>query len=176
MRKLILLAALAVVAAGGADAAKKKKETAKPKPKLSIEDQEKALGATDESATRVRVLVAPDDPTMGRDDALVTVIAFADATSVDDRRVLQDLLKLANDVAEVRVVFKQYSARNATEPLIAALAAGEQGKFVEFLAVLLANKPEEFKLETYRKWAGSLGLDADKLQAAIESGRGAAKV
>ena len=144
----------------------------------SIEDQEKALGPGSAQSDRFRALVAPDDPTLGADNALVTVVEFADFQEVYSQRAAATMKRLVQAYPnQVRLVFKQNplafhdQAELAAE---AALAAGAQGKFWEYHDVLFTGgKLDRVSLEVY---AERLGLDMTTFRAALDTRQFKARV
>ncbi len=166
-----MLLAFAVVASLGAAA---KKPAAKPKAvtPASIDEQEKLLGAGDPSSDRLRVLVAPGDPVLGADDALVTVVEFGDYSARFDAHIADLPFTLTNEnPGKVRYVFKAYPiVDKADAPLAAeaALAAGAQGKYWEYHSALFANQTA-LDRASLEKYADAVGLDVEKFAAALDA-------
>ena len=102
-------------------------------------------------------------------DYLVTVVEFSDYQCPYCKRgddTLQEIIKNYGD--KVRVVFKHLPLPMHKEAEIAsraALAAGQQGKFWEYHALLFNNQKEIRGGEpALMKWAEELGLNMDKFK------------
>lgn len=163
------LALLAVIAVGGGIALARAP---------TIEEQEKQLGAGNPDSDRTRVLVGPDDATMGPADALVTIIWFGDFVNRADRMLFDAAWKVVKDHPDdVRLVYKHWPANYATSGLahVASLAAGAQGRFWDYHSILYYNqaKLDRASLEDY---ADKLGLDMKAFRAAVDGGQLEAQV
>mgnify|MGYP000548108022 CR=1 FL=1 len=108
-------------------------------------------------------------PVMGNPRAPVSVVIFTDlqcpyCSKVDP--MLYELLKDDELKKKVKVVFKHFPLgfhKDAKPASKAALAAGEQGKFFEFVALAYDNQ-RQLKPENFIKWAKQLGLDVEKFK------------
>lgn len=111
----------------------------------------------------------------GPDDALVTIIEFSDFQCPFCQRVLPTLERIRQTYGEdVRIVFRhQPLPFHKQAPLASeyALAAGDQGKFWEMHDKLFENQKALMPADLER-YAKELGLDLDKIQAFIASGKG----
>ncbi len=119
-----------------------------------------------------RVPAGEGRPQIGPDDALVTIVEFADfhcpfcAKAADTIKTVQ-----ADFSSDVRLVFRQRpldmhpQARDAAK---AALAAHRQGKFWEMHDQLYANAKTARSREQFEAIAGELGLDLAKFQADMD--------
>lgn len=123
-----------------------------------------------ESGDRYRVELRGDEPQLGPDDALVTIIEFADyqcpycADSVDP---LKDAMKPYG--GDVRLIFKHYPLpghMRAAPAAYASWAAHQQGRFWEFHDRLFDAKAS---IEKVPEWVKEFGLDAAKFGADMES-------
>jgi protein-disulfide isomerase len=123
-----------------------------------------------ESLDRYRVELRGDEPQFGPDDALVTIIEFADYQCpycADSVEPLTDAMKAYE--GEVRLIFKHYPlpGHNKAGPAAyASWAAHQQGKFWEFHDRLFEDKAS---IENLPAWVQEFGLDATKFGADMES-------
>jgi protein-disulfide isomerase len=166
---IVCLAAGSLSAGAATKTTTKKAVVAKP----TIAEQEKALGAANPNSDRVRVLVAPDDPVLGPDDAQVTVVEVADYESPFTAKLAElpfELQKAFGD--KVRFVWKSLPIVKRDEAVLAAqaaLAAGAQGKYWEYHAVLFTNRTA-LDRASLEKYADALGLDMTAFKAALDHG------
>ncbi|GEL72806.1 DsbA family protein [Myxococcus virescens] len=113
-----------------------------------------------------------NSPTHGSADALVTVVEFSDYECPFCSRANVTIEKLQEQYGKkLRVVMKQNPLSfhpRAKPAAIAAMAAGEQGKYWEYHAKLFANqkKLDDASLEQYAK---ELGLNLDKWKAELNN-------
>ena len=120
----------------------------------------------------VKVLPIDGSPTIGPDDALVTVVEFADFECPHCREAVKLIdAMLAAHPRQVRVVYKTYTlpfhARG--EPAArAALSAGAQGKFWE-MEHLLFERQEHLEDADLERYAQVLKLDVVRWKADLES-------
>ncbi|MFP2962920.1 DsbA family protein [Myxococcus sp. 1LA] len=111
-----------------------------------------------------------NSPVHGSADALVTVVEFSDYECPFCSRANVTIEKLQEKYGkDLRVVMKQNPLSfhpRAKPAAIAAMAAGEQGKYWEYHAKLFANqkKLDDASLEQYAK---DLGLNLDKWKAEL---------
>lgn len=111
-------------------------------------------------------------PAKGPDTAPVTVVEFSDFQCPYCARSLGTLAALDKKYeGKIRFVYKHYPLSNhakAKPAAIAAMAAGEQGKFWEYHDMLMARQAQwgaGNARELFRKYAGELGLDVDRFSA-----------
>ncbi len=123
----------------------------------------------------IRLDVFPDDdPYLGKKDAKITLVEFADYQCPACSRVrpmLHELLAKKGD--RVKFVFRDLplaSHKNARAAAEAAECANEQGKFWEYHEFLFDNQ-QSLDGESLKKYAESLGLDVKKFNQCIDSGR-----
>lgn len=118
-------------------------------------------------------------PSTGPDDALVTIIEFADYECPYCRRVETTLADVKQRYGnDVRIVFRQQPLpmhANAKPAAMAALAADRQGKFLAMHA-LLYTAAETKQLGNYDDLAKQLGLDLQRFQADMTDAALAAKL
>ena len=125
-------------------------------------EQAKAVRSVDATVYKVPI---EGSPTSGRADALVTLVEFSDYQCPYCSRAnttVEQLQKAYGD--KLRVVMKEFPLSfhpNAKPSALAALAAGEQGKYWEMHELLFSNQRElsAEKLEEYAKKAGVGNLD-----------------
>jgi len=124
------------------------------------------------------VVAIGDIPAKGRKDAPVTMIEFSDYQCPFCKRQAEQtdpgLLKAYVDTGKARFAFRDFPLV-AIHPLAskaaeAARCAGDQGKYWEMHAKLFANQ-KELQPEKLKESAKSLGLDAAKFDACLDSGR-----
>ncbi len=133
--------------------------------------------------TRYQVQLRGDEPQLGPDDALVTIIEFSDYECPYCQRADGPLHDAVEDNDDVRVIFKHYPLpmhANAIPAARAAWAAQQQGKFWEMHEHLFEAGG---KLDDIEKAAREMGLDVGRFtqdmlseaaKAALESDRHAA--
>lgn len=114
----------------------------------------------------------PNSPFVGNPDAVVTLVEFFDFSCGYCHRLYPGLKKVIADNPDIKVVFKplafvapvsEYAAR-------AALAANEQGKYIEFHNALFESDAPltEAKIDEI---AVKNGLDLEKLKADMNSSK-----
>ncbi|MCB9756195.1 MAG: thioredoxin domain-containing protein [Myxococcales bacterium] len=116
---------------------------------------------------RYRVDLRGDEPSMGPEDALITVIEFSDFQCPYCARATPSL-KEAMDAydGDVRVIFKQFPLRmhnRAVPAAKAALAAHQQGKFWEMHDKLFEGQ-RALSDPNFNRWANEIGLDVAKFK------------
>ena len=120
-----------------------------------------------------------DDPQRGDKNAAVTIVEFTDfqcPACAAMHPVLDEVLKSYGN--KVRLVVRDFPlnqhefARKAAE---AANAANAQGKFFEYIDVLFKNQ-KALDVPSLKKYAGDLGLDRARFDAALDRGVYAAEV
>ncbi len=108
----------------------------------------------------------------GPADALVTILEFSEFQCPFCSRVLPTLKKIQDTYGDkVRVIFKHNPLpfhKDAPGASMAALAAGEQGKFWEMHDILFKNQ-KKLKRPQLDGYAKELGLDMAKFAAAMDS-------
>ncbi|HSW68974.1 MAG TPA: DsbA family protein [Gammaproteobacteria bacterium] len=113
----------------------------------------------------------PNDPFAGNPNGKITVVEFFDYQCphcVEMTPVVEGLIKNNPDV---KIVFKEFPIRGPMSELAtrAALAAKQQGKYFEMHKGLMGVKQEPLTEDAIYKIAQSVGLDLDKLKAAMRS-------
>jgi protein-disulfide isomerase len=106
-----------------------------------------------------------DSPVKGNSDALVTVVEFSDYQCPFCSRAHATVQKLQEEYGDkLRVVMKQNPLSfhpRAKPAALAAMAAGEQGKYWEYHDKLFANA-KELEDADLEKYAKEVGLNVDK--------------
>ena len=123
-----------------------------------------------ESADRYRVELRGDEPMRGPEDALVTIIEFADYQCPYCAAASGPLdSAMASYEGDVRLIFKHYPLPGhtlAAPAAYAAWAAHQQGEFWEFHERLFEDKAS---IEHIPEWIKDLGLDAKQFATDLES-------
>jgi protein-disulfide isomerase len=111
-------------------------------------------------------------PWKGAQEAPVTLVVFSDFECVHCGTLAESLeTMLKTFPGEIKVVFKNYIIpyhKNSEYAAMAALAAGEQGKFWEMHDLLFQNHTALGK-EAIAAYAGSLKLDIGKFERSLAS-------
>jgi protein-disulfide isomerase len=140
-------------------------------------------------------LVRPDSPTLGPADAPVTLVEFLDPECESCGAFHPNVKRILKDYdGKVRLVVRYMPfhpnsvlAANVTE------AAGEQGKYWEMQELLFRRQPEWGEIHghgahaapavrrepagvLFERYAAELGLDVERVRAAVATNRYAAKV
>ena len=115
-----------------------------------------------------------DQPSLGSDKAPVTIVTFTDyqcPSCASMHPALERLVKENGD--KVRLVARDFPLTqhaDAFKAAEAAEAAREQGKYWEYVAVLLRNQ-SSLGVEKLKSFASELGLDRTRFDAALDSGK-----
>ncbi|MFT5431685.1 MAG: protein-disulfide isomerase, partial [Myxococcota bacterium] len=138
---------------------------------VKAKDAPKAPAKTD--LTVWKATVSKDDQVAGNADALVTLVMFTDLQCPFCARAKGTIKAVqAKYGADLRVVFKHHPLpfhKDARSAAIAALSAGEQGKFWEMTDRLFDNM-RQLNRSTYLAQAKALGLDMGKYKKALDAG------
>ncbi len=151
---------------------KKQQEAAK----AAAETEEKRVEQQFENPVKVDIA---GSPVKGKSDARITIVEFSDFQCpfcTRGMKTMEDVLKAYPN--DVRLVFKNLPLEfhpNAKPAAVAALAAGEQGKFWEMHDILFANQ-KELSEENFIKWAGQISLDVEKFKNDLKNPALMAKV
>ena len=115
-----------------------------------------------------------DSPTRGSANALVTIVEFSDYQCPFCSRAHATVQQLEKDYGDkIRVVMKQNPLPfhpNAKPAALAAMAAGEQGKYWEMHDKLFANQ-QSLDDATYASHAAAIGLNVEKWKADLASSK-----
>lgn len=107
-----------------------------------------------------------DDPSIGPEDAPITIVEFFDYNCSFCKQANDWLFEQVDGRSgDVRVVFKEYPilAQSSLDATAAAMAAHKQGKYREMHVALM--KAPEITDETISSAADSIGLDREKFDA-----------
>jgi protein-disulfide isomerase len=122
-----------------------------------------------------------DDPALGPDDALVTIIQFSDFQCPFSKRYFDETeqLILSNYGDQVSYVFRDFpltsihpQAQKAAE---AAQCAFDQGKYWEYHDMLFQNQGA-LDVDSLKSYATALGLDETAFNLCMDSGKYAEEV
>ncbi len=125
-------------------------------------------------APRVAIEIPAKTPVVGPADAPITLVEYSDYQCPYCHKAQQSIDQVMERYAgKVRFVHQEYPLSfhpRAFAASLAARCADEQGKFWEFHRSLMLS-PGNFEDADLHSRAQSLGLDAEKLQACVGSGR-----
>lgn len=122
-----------------------------------------------------------DRPFVGAADGDIVIAEFSDFQCPYCGRLAPQMKALTDDpelAKRVKVVFKHFPLsfhKQAKPAAIAAVAAGDQGKFWEMHDKIFANM-KGITTESLRQWAEEVGCDMAKYDAYLTSGKGEAIV
>ncbi|MEN9529650.1 MAG: hypothetical protein RI932_1523 [Pseudomonadota bacterium] len=129
-----------------------------------------ALSAVDER------LVRPDSPTLGPENAAVTLVEFLDPECESCRAFFPVVKRILTEYdGRIRLVVRYMPFHsNSVLAAQATEAAGAQGKYWEMQELLFAKQGEwghnsEPQRELMIKYAKELGLDVEKFQASLSN-------
>lgn len=113
-----------------------------------------------------------DQPSLGNAQAPVTIVAFTDYQCPSCAAIHPTLERLVKESgAKVRLVARDFPLSQHTEAFKAAEAAEaarEQGKYWEYVELLLQNQ-SSLTVEKLKSFATQLGLDRARFDAALDS-------
>ena len=121
-----------------------------------------------------------DDPAQGKPDAPVTIVMFSDfqcpACSAT-HPVLKKVMEQYGD--KIRFVVRDFPLtqihQNSYKAAQAANAANAQGKFFEYIQILYKNQ-ESLDTASLKRFAAQIGLNQQKFDADLDSGKYAVEV
>ncbi|HEX6730492.1 MAG TPA: thioredoxin domain-containing protein, partial [Pyrinomonadaceae bacterium] len=115
-----------------------------------------------------------DQPSLGNDNAAVTIVAFTDYQCPSCASIHPALERLVKENAgKVRLVTRDFPLTQHAEAFKAAEAAEaarEQGKYWEYVHALMQNQ-SSLGVEKLKSFAGELGLDRARFDSALDSGK-----
>jgi len=124
--------------------------------------------------------ITKDDHIRGDFNAPITLVEFSDFECPFCERHFSTLNKILSDYkGKVRLVYKHFPLGfhpNAQKAAEASECADEQGKFWEYHDKLFENQPTGYSLEKFKQWAKELGLNINKFNDCLDSGKYAQKV
>jgi len=126
---------------------------------------------------------ADDDPVKGDPKAAVTIIEFSDFQCPFCGRFFQQTLpQVENDyikTGKAKLVYRDFPLDSihpqAGPAAQAAECAKEQGKFWEYHDKIFQNQ-QSLGTDSYKQWAGELGLNANQFNSCVDSSKYAAEV
>jgi len=152
---------------------------------VEVRQAERAFVEKLRAAATIQVfLVAPespvfsiatnDQPSLGSADAPVTIVAFTDYQCPSCAAIHPVLEKLVKEYGnKVRLVTRDFPLSQHTDAFKAAEAAEaarEQGKYWEYIQVLLRNQ-SALGVEKLKSYATDLALDRTRFDSALDSGK-----
>jgi len=115
-----------------------------------------------------------DQPSLGSANAPVTIIAFTDYQCPSCAVMHQNLERLVKEYGDkIRLVARDFPLNQHTEALKAAEAAEaarEQGRYWEYVQVLLRNQ-SALGVEKLKSYATEVGLDRTRFDSGLDSGK-----
>jgi protein-disulfide isomerase len=115
-----------------------------------------------------------DQPSLGNSDAPVTIVVFTDyqcPACASMHPQLERVVKESGD--KVRLVVRDFPLTQHAEAFKAAEAAEsarEQGKYWEYIHILMRNQPK-LTVDKLKAYADELGLDRTRFDSAVDSGK-----
>ncbi|MEW6431686.1 MAG: thioredoxin domain-containing protein [Myxococcota bacterium] len=132
----------------------------------------KAPGAAPSGDNTVFKVPLDESPVKGPANALVTIVEFSDYQCPFCSRAHNTITQLEKDYeGKIRVVMKQHPLDfhpRAKPSALAALAAGEQGKYWEMHNLLFANQQNGLEDSNLENYARQLGLNVEKWKADMQ--------
>ncbi len=149
-----------------------------------------AASNSNKSTVNAENLVRPDSPTLGAVDAPVTLVEFLDPECESCAAFSPVVKKIMKDYdGKIRLVIRYMPLHpNSLSAATFTEAAGEQGKYWQAQEMLFQKQPEwgtKHGPQTtapadinalFKKYAGELGLDTKKMDAAFAENRYQAKL
>ena len=150
----------------------------------------KSIQSERQPATADSALVRPDSPTMGAADAPVTIVEFLDPECESCRAFNPTMKKILKEYdGKTRLVVRYLTFHpNSAVAATYTEAAGEQGKYWQMQELLFQRQTEWGERHgqpaaqqqqnvpaLFEKYAMELGLDLEKIDAAVKENRYAAK-
>jgi len=130
--------------------------------------------------TKAEFNITRDDHIRGDFNAPITLVEFSDFECPFCARHFPTLNEILREYqGKVRLVYKHFPLPfhpNAQKAAEASECAAEQGKFWEYHDKLFENFSEGYSLEKFKQWAKDLGLDSDRFDNCLNSGKYSQKV
>jgi protein-disulfide isomerase len=152
---------------------------------IAVREAERVLSEKLRAAASIQVfLVAPespvfsisttDQPSLGSADAPVTIVAFTDYQCPSCAAMHPSLERLVKEYGnKVRLVTRDFPLNQHAEAFKAAEAAEaarEQGKYWEYIQVLMRNQ-SSLGVDKLKGYATELGLDRSRFDSALDSAK-----
>jgi protein-disulfide isomerase len=129
-------------------------------------------GAAPGADTTVFKVPVDESPVKGPASALVTIVEFSDYQCPFCARAHNTITQLEKEYeGKIRVVMKQHPLDfhpRAKPAALAALAAGEQGKYWEMHNLLFANQQGGLEDSNFEQYAKQIGLNVEKWKADMQ--------
>jgi len=120
-----------------------------------------------------------DQPSLGKTDAPVTIVAFTDYQCPSCAAMHPELERLVKEYGDkVRLVTRDFPLSQhaqAFKAAEAAEAARDQGKYWEYIQILLRNQ-SALTVDKLKGYASELSLDRTRFDSALDSGKFAESV
>ena len=127
-----------------------------------------------EPESPVFTISTADQPSLGNASAPVTIVAFTDYQCPSCAAMHPSLERLVKEFGDkVRLVTRDFPLSQHTEAFKAAEAAEaarEQGKYWEYIQILMRNQ-SELSVEKLKTYATDLALDRTRFDSALDSGK-----
>jgi len=124
--------------------------------------------------------ITKDDHVRGDFNAPITLVEFSDFECPFCARHYPTMNKILNGYkGKVRLVYKHFPLGfhpNAQKAAEASECASEQGKFWEYHDKIFENQSSGLSAEKFKQWAKDLGLNSNKFNDCLDSGKYAQKV
>ena len=152
---------------------------------IEVRQAERAFVEKLRAAASIQVfLVAPespvfsvsttDQPSLGNADAPVTIVAFTDYQCPSCAAMHPELERIVKESGDkVRLVTRDFPLSqhvDAFKAAEAAEAAREQGKYWEYIHILMRNQ-STLTVDKLKAYAGELALDQARFDTALDSGK-----
>jgi protein-disulfide isomerase len=115
-----------------------------------------------------------DQPSLGKEDAPVTIVAFTDYQCPSCAAMHPELERLVKEYGDkVRLVTRDFPLSQHAEAFKAAEAAEaarDQGKYWEYIQILLHNQ-SALTVDKLKGYASELSLDRTRFDSALDSGK-----
>ncbi|KKU49198.1 hypothetical protein A3H10_05230 [Candidatus Uhrbacteria bacterium RIFCSPLOWO2_12_FULL_46_10] len=124
-------------------------------------------------AVDLSILIRDGDPTLGLENAPVTIVEFGDFECPYCREAYPVIRTLAAEFGNrVRVIYRHFPVPEIHEQAVAAaeasMCANEQGKFWPYHDRLFQNQPR-FDKDSLQQYAMQVGLDIEKFNTCFNS-------
>ncbi len=129
-------------------------------------EAEEAAAAAALEAHAEQLFSNPKSPWTGAEEPAVTVVEFFDYNCGYCKRVFESVVNVQEANPDVRVVWKEFPilSESSRTAALAALAAHEQGKYIEMHTALMTNRGA-LDEDVIFALADEVGLDLDQLRA-----------
>ena len=119
--------------------------------------------------------ITQDDHVRGDFSSPVTLVEFSDFECPFCERHFPTMNKILSDYqGKVRLGYKHFPLSihpNSQKAAESSECASEQGKFWEYHDKLFQGQPSGFSTEKFKQWARDLGLDSNRFDSCLDSGK-----